>query len=220
MAELRKLDFERFAPEIRLKIYRMLLITRGRLDPVYGEYSTLHPAILRANNKIHEEAAAVLYGENICSFSCAGRKPEPLWHHPGSKKTYLPRQYSRLITRLHLHIDFKGDDNDPSDRAVMSAFHHTEANVEDACKKLTLNDLKSLTVSFINSYTGGPAMGVFLPGRFPGRPYVGENCLMPLKKVRAVQVRYHKSPLLVGPCTHEHCAVQIRHQPHVTNLGG
>ena len=188
MSELRKLEFEKFAPEIRLKIYRMLLRYRGTLDPVYGEYSNLHPAIMRTNKKIHEEAAAVLYGENLMEWAINGYYRCKMWHYWPSERTSLPRHYSRLITRVFLDINFNGDDADPSAQAVMNAFNEIQANIEDTCKKLTLNDLKYLNVSFTNSYTGGPLMNGLGGTRFPGKPYVGQNCLLPLKKVRAVEV--------------------------------
>ncbi len=54
-------------PEVRLKIYRYLLLTRPNklIDPMYRmAYHDLEPAILQTCSLIKREASAVLYGEN------------------------------------------------------------------------------------------------------------------------------------------------------------
>lgn len=206
MAHLRTLEFEAFPTEIRLKIYRELLVDKDgqELDPpeIRGfSDKGLHPRILACNRKIHDEAAAVLYGENRFTYVFDGHCPMKLWHTIGSDKTILPRRYSRLVTRIRIVVSFKGDDNDPSWQAVMQGFDQTLANMDDVCNKLRLNDLKWLKVYYINSYTGGPVQAIFLGGgRFAGKPYMGENCLLPLLKVRATQVSLPCLATCCQPC--------------------
>jgi len=191
MAQLRSPDFEAFPGEIRLKIYRLLLADdAGILDPTeWVDEMPLHTNILRCNKNIHDEAAAVLYGENCFEWDMRGDRNRKLWHRDGSAKTCVPRKYSRLITMVRLKVDFRGDDNDPSWQAVMNGFDQTKANLDHACELLTLNDLKVLAVVFHNTYTGGPDSYPLGGARFPGKPYAGEHCLLPLLKLRANRVR-------------------------------
>ncbi len=162
MAQLRSLDFEAFPGEIRLKIYRLLLADdAGILDPTeWVDEMPLHTNILRCNKKIHDEAAAVLYGENCFDWDMRGDRNRKLWHRDGSAKTCVPRKYSRLITMVRLKVDFRGDDNDPSWQAVMNGFDQTKANLDHACELLTLNDLKA-SQSF--SITLTPAAQIATP---------------------------------------------------------
>ena len=55
-----------YAIDIRLKIYRNLLIDDDDPDPIdiWNEDYSVHVNILRCSREIHDEAAAVLYGEN------------------------------------------------------------------------------------------------------------------------------------------------------------
>lgn len=124
MAHLRILGFEAFPTAIRLKIYRQLLVDKDgqELDPSemrWNPDSGLHPRILACNEKIHDEAADVLYGENCFTYMFNGYCPMKLWHDIGSDKTILPRCYSRLVTRIRIVVSFKSDDNDVSCQAVM-----------------------------------------------------------------------------------------------------
>lgn len=144
--------------------------------------------------------AEILYGEN--SFACefAGNYLFKLWHIPGYDKTLITRRYSRLITKMYITVSFKGDDNDPETQAVVEGSDRTVANMENVCKKLRLNDFKWLKVRFINSYTGGLVQAAIMGGgRFLGRPYTGENCLLPLLKLRATRVSACFLPLLCRP---------------------
>lgn len=59
MNNLRSLEFDAFPAEIRLKIYRKLLINKyeHKMDPVemIGNRTELHPQILRCSKKTHDE---------------------------------------------------------------------------------------------------------------------------------------------------------------------
>ena len=151
MSEARGLVFEEFPTEIRLIIYRLLLVneeaneefdrlcqvTRTSCQPQaernaiyqrldsFGVYddrkaetdrvdlqveqakrelwkpSVLHPAILRANKLIHEEAAQVLYGANVFKRLAIGGTTSDTAHW---MKTRIPQHYSCLITKLHFTV--------------------------------------------------------------------------------------------------------------------
>lgn len=126
-----------------------------------GSYA-MHTEIMRTNKKIHEEAAAILYGENWFTESFFGIDYQPLWMGPYREKALCPRHYSRLITKLCLVVTTRGDD-------------WTTMNVSHASKTLTLNNLKILKVDFYN-------------GIGFGKGYYGQRCLEPLKKCRAEKV--------------------------------
>ena len=193
MAHVGSLEFEAFPVEIRLKIYRELLIYDDgeKLDPTERRYNhtRLHPQILACNRKIHDEAATVLYGENCFTWEVVGYYPDKLWHDFESEKTVISRRYSRLVTRMHISVSFRGDDYDISGPAIQKAYDQTLANMENVCEKLRLNDLKYLEVYYINSYTGGPYQAaMFGGGNLLGDLYEGQTCLLPLLSVRATQV--------------------------------
>lgn len=192
MAHMGSLEFEAFPVEIRLKIYRELLIAEDEemLDPteMRGNPTGLHPQILACNRKIQDEAATVLYGENCFTWTVVGLYPLELWHGFETEKTVISRRYSRLITRMHISVSFRGDDGDISGPAIQKAHDQTLANMENVCEKLRLNDLKYLEVYYINSYTGGPCAAMLGGGNLLGNPYEGQTCLLPLLSVRATQV--------------------------------
>ena len=179
---------------MRLGIYRQLLLVDDEyheeinLDELEG--LEMHPAILRCNKKIHDEAASVLYGENTFYFMLSGREWIGLWHPYGAKyKTRLSRRYSRLITKVFLDLDLAGSDSDPGIYAVLDAIAILRSNIDEAARKLALNDLTLLKIRFRNAYTGGP-LCPFRDGwsRFGGNPFGGQECLMPLLKIRATRV--------------------------------
>ena len=151
----------------------------------FEPYSDLHPAILRTNKKIHTEASIVLWGMNLFKWSLWGDQSRPMWHPDpylgSSHKTQITRRCSRLITRMHLTVSLKGDENDPYQSKTI---YWTTANLDNACKKLCLNDLEFLMVDFYNGFTGSAF------GRYQGVRYYGQHCLEPLKKVRAQRVGY------------------------------
>lgn len=87
MPGLRSFEFEKLPPTVRHKIYRELLLKPGEFDSqsedgylsehdelghriqdllvVIGKGDNqMHPEIMRTNKSMHDEAAAVLYGEN------------------------------------------------------------------------------------------------------------------------------------------------------------
>ncbi|CAF9934081.1 MAG: hypothetical protein ALECFALPRED_005841 [Alectoria fallacina] len=130
---------------------------------------------MRTNKNIHEEAAAVLYGENWFTWSLYGDQYRPMWRWSEAEKIKCPRHYSRLITKMRLLISTKGDENDPTQA---DAIYLTTTNVKHACKKFAFNDFKILKVDFYNGLSyryGGSAR----------KGYYGERCLEPLKKCRA-----------------------------------
>ncbi len=141
----------------------------------------MRPEIMRTNKKIHEEAAAVLYGENWFSWSLDGVGYQPMWYFLPLKRTRCPHHYSRLITKICIVISTKGDENDPFQADTL---YWTHTNVDDACKKLTLNDLKILTVDF---YSGSR----YRNGGSERMGHYAERCLEPLKKCRAEKVSIH-----------------------------
>ena len=133
---------------------------------------------MRTNKNIHEEAAAVLYGENWFTWSLYGDQYRPMWRWSEAEKIKCPRHYSRLITKMRLLISTKGDENDPTQA---DAIYLTTTNVKHACKKFAFNDFKILKVDFYNGLSyryGGSAR----------KGYYGERCLEPLKKCRAENV--------------------------------
>ncbi len=204
--KLRSFEFEELPPTLRHSIYRELLLkpkevddhsaAEGDDDDYASEHdkiserieyllieigeadNQMHPEIMRANKRIHEEAAAVLYGENWFTWSIYGDEYRPMWHCPLLRIIECPRHYSRIITKIRVMISTSGDENDPTQA---DAIYWTTINVNHACKKLTLNDLKILKVDFYNAlgyrYGGSACKG-----------YYGERCLEPLKKCRAEKV--------------------------------
>lgn len=202
VSKLRTLTFEFFPKNVRFKIYRLLLLKlddrvesgsnvgqynnddeEAKFEEIFdilsvGPFETydMFPAILRTNHYIHAEAAGVLWGENYFTWSLYGTQKMPMWHMVGQKsstKTSVPRRCSRLITKLNLVVSLRGGDDD---FAQSDAFGWTKSNLKDACEKLCLNDLQLLLVNFYNALPGG------------GRRYWGQDCLVPLKRVRADKV--------------------------------
>ena len=154
-----------------------VIFTDCHIDPVYGEESELHPAILRTSKMIHQEAIKVLWGENYFMWDIDGRFARPMWHAAyDGDMTPIKRvstRCSRLIKNIQLDINVRGSENDLFQKdAVVWALR----NVEYACEKLCLNDLKILKVEFINS------LG-YERGRNQAR-----YCLVPLKNLRARRV--------------------------------
>lgn len=197
--------FEELPPTVRHRIYRELLLKPNVDDSqseaecfnehdeirdriVYLEVEFLednhemHPEIMRTNKKIHEEAAAVLYGENWFTWSLYGRVFPPIWHWPDHETTLCPRRYSRLITKLHLMVSTNGDE--VGDPGQVDAIFWTTTNLKQACQMLSLNDFKILMVSFYNP----------IGRRHGGKGYYGQRCLEPLKRCRAEKVSLNHVP--------------------------
>ena len=193
--------FEELPPTVRHRIYRELLLMPKKWDSErdasylseheklsesieglvveFGEDNhEMHPQIMRTNKRIHEEAAAVLYGENWFTWSTYGYEFMPIFHEFQRETTQCPRHYSRLITRVDLSVNVKGAGNT---QTIPEMFFWLTTNLKHACKVLTLSDLKILKVDFYNSLAwefGGSAHS----------GYFGERCLEPLKKCRAEKV--------------------------------
>ena len=201
MPVLRSFEFEKLPPTVRHKIYRELLLKPGEFDSqsedrylsehdelghriqdllveIWEEDNQMHPEIMRTNKSIHDEAAAVLYGENWFSWSLSGHQYQPMWRFPWVETSLCPRRYTRLITKIHLIVSTRGDENDPYQS---DAVFWTTRNLRSTCKTFTLNDFKILKVDFYNAlgyrYCGSARKG-----------YYGERCLEPLKVCRAEKV--------------------------------
>lgn len=204
---LRNFVFEELPPAARRRIYRALLLKREEVgdrgvsqsdDDSYvsehGKWSDLlvelmieigewdnqmHPEIMCTNKRIHEEAAAVLYGENWFTWTLCGAGHQPMWTWPLDKKSRCPPHYSRLVTKMCLVIETMGDEDDPA--GADDAIYWTTTNIDDACRNFALNDFEILKVDF---YSG-------LGYRYGGsarKGYYGERCLESLKKCRAEKV--------------------------------
>ena len=107
----------------------------------------MHLEIMRTNKTIHNEAAAVLYGENWFPWSLYGDQYRPMWRFPEGERILCPRRYSRLITKMHLIISTRGDENDPTQS---DAIFWITRYLKSTCKAFTLNDFKILKVDFYN----------------------------------------------------------------------
>lgn len=204
-SRLRSFVFEELPHAVRHRIYRELLLKpnhddsqseaeyfnehdeiRDRIMNLKVEFlednHEMHPEIMRTKKKIHEEAAAVLYGENWFTWDLFGRLLQPIWHGLDHETTLCPRRYSRLITKLHLMVSTRGGRLGHTGR--VDAIFWTTTNLKQACQMLSLNDFNILMVSFYND-------GAFGHGR---KRYWGQRCLEPLKKCRAEKVGLNHVP--------------------------
>ena len=136
-------NFEGLPAEMRLKVYRELLVSPMEIDPVHGrDAMRFHPAILRVSRKIHNEADAVLYGENVFASTIFKDYISKLWHRPSSRKTLIPRSSSCKISQIHLYITFTNNFYSSKIPGIITV------NAGLAAKKLSLNNLKPLKVTF------------------------------------------------------------------------
>lgn len=205
---VQKPSFETIPTEVRLEIYRelLLLIEEDFVDPAMsgndmGDDSTsddsgkkLHVAILRCNKKIHREANGVLYGENTFHFQLTAERKVKLWHQHFLEEspTRVSRRCSRLITKVHLSIDPLG--HEFGFHGIVCATGTMRINLNHVVSKLALNDLKLLDIHFINRPGFDHPFSAFLQQRGInienefGPLYYGEECLEPLLKLRATTV--------------------------------
>ena len=247
MSGLRTLEFTGFPPELRLRIYRLLLVNYvsvARFDDWHNEADEdqsssktektgltsgsddslnegdddeesndetgyawsirtpqplvrrlndrrfpLFPPILRSNKLIHMEASVVLYGENVFSWLVHSDRRTamwhlPKWHLPNSGKIFLPRHYSRLITKIRLLVDIEcsGPLGSPDDFPVV------EGNLSNVSTELALNELRFVKVD------------VFYPPFWLERTVTStvlrkrrnavQKCLAPLRTIRADRVSF------------------------------
>ena len=202
--ELRGFVFENLPPTVRHRIYRELLLrpkqydfgsadwypsehdrlsarTEGLLIEIGTGPYEIYTEIMCTNGNIHEEAAAVLYGENWFEWSVYGMQYQAMWHWPWQKTFVCSRRYSRLIKKMCLIVNTRGDENDPTQA---DAIFWTSTNLQRVCKVLTLNDFKILKVDFCNG----------LGYKYGGTGYFGQTCLEPLKKCRAEKVNINSVP--------------------------
>lgn len=103
----------------------------------------MHPEIMRTNKKIHQEAAAILYGENWVTEDILEIKKQPI---RGVNR--CPRHYSRLVTRMRLIVSTRGE---VDSLAEAFALFWTTTNLKQICKVLSLNDVKILKVDIYNN---------------------------------------------------------------------
>ena len=202
--EPRSFEFEELPPTVRHRIYEELLLvpkcndeesairwinehaelgcrTEGLMveiceDGAYGIY----PEIMSTNKKIHEEAPAVLYGENWFTWCIHSIEEEgPMWQNLGwNSFLYLPR-CSRLIAKMRLVVSFEGTEFSWRANPISERHFWITKNLQNVCKVLSLNDLKFLKVEYFNDlgwHCGSSRRGL------------GEPCLEPLKKLRAERV--------------------------------
>ena len=146
--EVRPFAFEALPPVIRVKIYSLLLISYvecsselQELDPAHERDGLeLHSAILCVSKAIHDEAAPILYGSNVFTWSIYGFETQQLFHCLSSPKTRIARGYIRMITNVILNITIRGHEDEPSYRVMHDACEIVKKNVHNAAKKLSLCD--------------------------------------------------------------------------------
>ena len=205
---LRNFVFEELPPTARQRIYRDLLLKYDeevdyrsvspsnddsyasehkkwsellveRMIEIGGWDNRMHPEIMCANKRIHEEASAVLYGENWFTWTLCGAGYQPMWTSPLDKMPRCPRRYSRLVTKMCLVVETLGNETDPP--GAGDAIYWTTVNVDNACKTFALNHFQILKVDFYSE------LGYMYGGSARGG-YYGERCLESLKKCTARKV--------------------------------
>lgn len=146
----------------------------------------LHPGILRTNKLIHKEASAVLYGENPFSWCASALIRMPVWHMADPRKTFLPRHYSCLITKMHLFVDLritvKKESLAPYNFSIM------EENLKDFSSTFAPNNLKVLKVDIRH-----PRFWLertVTSTIFEKRKSALQRCLAPLRMTRAGRVSF------------------------------
>ena len=182
----RKLDFEGLPAEMRLKVYRELLVSPAEIDPVYGRDAIrVYPAILRVSRKIHNEASVVLYGENMFASSIYRGHVCKLWHRLLSKKTLIPRSSSCKISQIHLYVNTSGTNMySPTTAGLVTI------NAGLAAKKLSLNNLKVLKVTCFQRQIPDTSLGNTNSVGYIRYDALQEFeiCMEPLKLIRAAKV--------------------------------
>lgn len=205
MSGLRRLEFEGFPLEVRKRIYRYLLIKttcnpvwdtyesdgsdEGEIRVVFQDYEIsplmidkergLYPALLRTNRKIHDEAADVLWGENHFKWGLSGNTWATNFSDCYKLTACLPRHYGSRTTKMHLEVGLRGD---MDDHCQINDLIWITINFNDVCEKLSLNRLQILKVDLENRFVAYPG------GLFTGNKTNGEQCLEPLREVRAEKV--------------------------------
>ena len=170
-------SFEAFPTEIRLKIYRLILLSEEYLDPHHVFFLPhMHPAILSTNKKIHAEGASVLYWENCFQYTVDGLKGPRLWHFEkamGRKpRLRVPGKYTKLITKLCLEVV-------PHMWAIEDSLAPLTKSLDIVAKKLITNNLRLLKINF---------RGCLLVEEQRGMSH-NPKCLESLLKIRAARVR-------------------------------
>lgn len=209
---LQKSSFENLPTEVRLEIYRGLLLTEEEyVDPVtagkhlsrsfghQGSGKGLHVAILRCNKRIHGEANGVLYGENIFHSGLLSRLKFKLWHRFSMEEgsAVISSRCLRLITKVHLTI-YLPDSFGVNE--VVLAIDIVRRNLNDVASELALNDLTVLSIRFTNALTDGwfPTLRRMPETMDPSAtsPFYGQECLEPLLEFRATSVSQLTAPIM------------------------
>ena len=145
--------------------------------------SVLHPGILRANKMIHEEAAQVLYGANVFKRLATGGITSDTAH---LMETRIPQRYSCLVAKLHLTVQV----NHPrrTQGVVRMATISTFDSVRETCASIGGMKLRLLKVEYL-PLKADPAYQSYmhLIQKYAGS-FTEENCLAPLKEIKATKV--------------------------------
>lgn len=191
MALSKPYSFETFPAEIRLAILRMLLLCdedHEAID-VNDEGYGLHPAIMRCNKLIHEEAAGVLYGENVFVYFLDGLEHCKLWHshsYWSNTKSLLSRRNSRLISMVYLNLDLVDNNGELSFDYERNDVDTLKSNIRHAVDTLSLSDLKILKIRCRDTYVSG-TYDIHL-NKWGDMPYFGQECLEDWLRARATRV--------------------------------
>ena len=113
-------DFLNLPIEIRRRIYRQIAISRidcrshprlwrplgvdGGVHRIgYFDRDTVIPLLL-TSHQIHDEAAAIVYGENTFAFHISGLAEGPIWF-----LEWLPPKYIRLLRKVYIRTGYRVD---------------------------------------------------------------------------------------------------------------
>ena len=103
-------EFLSLPPEIRLQIYRYLLLSRpwitpelpARQYPYPYSPTRIYPNVLRTCRMIHEEAFNVLFGENVFWFRCSASAFGG--YKPASTRN-IPRDNLKRIEQMEIEVN-------------------------------------------------------------------------------------------------------------------
>ena len=169
-------SFEALPAEIRLNIYRLLLVCKELIEPHSFYFPLFHPAILYCNKRIHDEATSVLYGENCFRFCLGGRDYTRLWHRfhaiHQEERPLASEKYTRKMTKVYIDIDIR-----------WNALYHSQnllgKSLQFAAMSLVNNNLRLLKIGY-------QGCGTSQPYRSQGDQ--DQTFLEPLLKIRATRV--------------------------------
>ena len=120
---------------------------------------------------------------------------------------YLPH-YSRLIAKMRLVVCFEGTEFNWRADPISERYIWVTKTLQNACKVLSLNDVKFLKVEYFND------LGWHCSSSRRG---LGERCLEPLKKCRAERVSV--ASIQIFPLNLKLILTAVRHQyQHFSSL--